>query len=351
MVKKNKKKILIVSRLKNEYTRQTQFKKFLKKNYDLLEVEFVGNFFLKNLYLLKFFFIKFDYIFIFWPTWSSIFTLYLFKIFKKKKIIYDAFTIPSEDYLDNNLKDSNKLKYFFYYKIEKAIFKISDYIITDSETHKNKIAKLYFKKKKDILSFEPSEKNINNIQYKTNEDYLEILHGGANRNAHGVENMLKLIAFAPINLKKKIRFKLLLPDYGDKLKKYSNNLGLKKIVIFKPRLNFKKYLREVLKSDVALGIFGISEKSKHVISNFMVTSCNYGKIIITNDNKTSRFYLNKNSGVFFLKGLKQKKFNLILKKILLKKNNYRYQTKKIFLSYFNEKIVYKKFVNFFSKIN
>ncbi|WP_143323392.1 hypothetical protein, partial [Candidatus Pelagibacter communis] len=59
-----KKKILVINSI--NYIRNTSINNFLKKKYDLKEVRYNGNFIIKNLKLLKIFFLKFDLIFINW---------------------------------------------------------------------------------------------------------------------------------------------------------------------------------------------------------------------------------------------------------------------------------------------
>jgi hypothetical protein len=71
-----------------------QLKKF---NYTVIYINNNKNLILRILFLIKFFFYKFDLIFISWPGWSDIFFIKILAILKKKKIIYDSLTINYED--------------------------------------------------------------------------------------------------------------------------------------------------------------------------------------------------------------------------------------------------------------
>ncbi len=151
-----KKKILVINSI--NYIRNTSINNFLKKKYDLKEVRYNGNFIIKNLKLLKIFFLKFDLIFINWNTWSSFFAIKFINLFKNKPIIYDAYTLIYEDYLDSKIKKNYSLK-FLYRNIEKIIFKNCFAIITDTILHQKKILHLTQYKKK-VLSFNVAQKNL-----------------------------------------------------------------------------------------------------------------------------------------------------------------------------------------------
>ena len=114
-----KKKILIVN--SSNYIRNFSINNYLKKKYFVKEINFFGNFFIKNLKLLKIIFCKFDLILINWNTWSSFFTIFFINLLKNKPIIYDAFTLIHEDYLDNTNK-KNIFKNKLYKIIEKLIY-------------------------------------------------------------------------------------------------------------------------------------------------------------------------------------------------------------------------------------
>ena len=151
-----KKKILIVN--SSNYIRNFSINNYLKKKYFVKEINFFGNFFIKNLKLLKIIFCKFDLILINWNTWSSFFTIFFINLFKNKPIIYDAFTLIHEDYLDNTNK-KNIFKNKLYKIIEKLIYLKSDIILTDTEIHKKSILKV-LKFKKKIYSINVSQKKL-----------------------------------------------------------------------------------------------------------------------------------------------------------------------------------------------
>ena len=73
-------------------------------------------------------------------------------------------------------------------------------------------------------------------------------------------------------------------------------------------------------SDICMGVFGNTEKAESVISNFIVTSTNLGKIIITKNTKAARIYLNKNKGIFLLKKPDHLNFQRFIKRYLSSTN-------------------------------
>ena len=346
-----KKKILLLSGKNKHYSRNKLFINILKKNYDIIEKNFDGNIFLKNISLLKILFIKYDLIFIMWPYWSSFFFTKFLNLYKNKPIICDFFTFLNEDYLDNN-KKPKKLMAFFYKKIENYILGSSDGIITDTIIHKQKIIKKKLKVSNKILTFEISEKNSKLKEQKKINTKIKIIHSSANRGMHGVRNIIKMINNLPYKLKNQILVRLILSDYGGELKRMIQKYKLDNIIHIKNRLNKNLFLKEVSSSDITLGIFGNSIKSHNVISNFIVTCCNYSKIIITKKTPVSKFYLNNTRGIFLLNSIKGNELAKILYSIkhstIFRKNNSS-RSKDIFIKYFDININSKKLHAFMEK--
>ena len=151
-----KKNILAINSI--NYVRNQTINNYLKRKNNLLEINYKGNFFYKNIKILKIIFFDFDLILINWNSWSSFFMVKLINIFKNKPIIYDAYTLIYEDYAENKIK-KNFLFDFFYRNIEKFIYSNCKILITDTVVHKKKLQKL-LKNKKEILTLNVSQRNL-----------------------------------------------------------------------------------------------------------------------------------------------------------------------------------------------
>ena len=309
-----KHKILIIS-AKNNYVRGKLFTESIKKKYSLSFVQYSGNFFLKNLKLFSILFLKYDLIFICWPLWSSIFIIKLINLFKKKPIIYDAFTLSHEDYLDN-YKTQNFIFKKFYEFIDKFVLISCDGLITDTEQHKNKILEIVKNKTKtDVI--EVCQKNYKVFNKINKNSKLNILHAGANRRCHNIPKMVNLINELPKEIKQKIIFKIVTDDYFNNYKNLIKNLNCNKYIQIINHLKFNQYLKIIKNCDLCLGTFGKSDKSNNIISNFIVTSLNFGKVVVTSDTRAAKYYLNNNKGVILLKNPQNLNFKKFLMKYLI----------------------------------
>ena len=313
------KKILIVSGKHKKYERNYLFFKILEKKYQIIEHEFEGNFFIKNFKALRLFFLKYDLILINWPYWSSFFSINFINFFKNKPIIYDFFTLIEEDYVDNHSDRINSFLRYLYLLIENYIIKNSQGLITDTEIHKKNLLRKKFKSKNQILSFEISQKNKITKKIKKKDDVLNLIHSSANRNMHRADRIIHLIKNLPFQIKKKTKLKMILKDYNGVIGNLINKYNLNDNVEILKRVKKNIFLKAVNNSDVCLGIFGNSNKSKNVISNFIVTSCNYSKMIITKNTPASKYYLKDNPSIFLINSINDNSFLKVIKKIIYTK--------------------------------
>ena len=346
-----KKNILAINSI--NYVRNKTINNYLKRKNNLLEVNYKGNFFYKNINILKTIFSDFDLILINWNSWSSFFMVKLINIFKNKPIIYDAYTLIYEDYTENKIK-KNFLFDFFYRNIEKFIYSNCKILITDTVVHKKKLQKL-LKNKKEILTLNVSQRNLLLSKKKINNSKIQLLHAGADRKLHGINKMIYLIHKLPNNLKKNIHLKIICNDY---LNDYKNQITKLKcedqIRLIKP-LSYKNYFKMIKNADICMGLFGNTEKTESVVSNFIVTSANLGKVIITKKTKAAQIYLNENMGIFLLKKPDELNFKNFIKKYLSSKkfqNKIKFKSKHVFLKNFeienNLKRFEKQLKNFFN---
>lgn len=293
-----KKKILLISSTDN-YVRNELFKKNIKKNYSVSFIYYSGNIFSKNFNLLKILFLKYDLILILWPLWSSFFIIKLINLFNKKPIIYDAFTLIYEDYLDNYNERSFFIK-LFYKNIEKFILKNCDGILTDTELHRKKILN-FIKVKKKIEVVEVSQERLKSTLKVNRSSKINLIHAGANRKCHNITKMIYLVNKLPLKLKKKIHFKIVTLDYFNKYKNLIKKLKNENNIKLFNHLKFNEYLKIIKNSDICMGTFGNSDKANNIISNFIVTSSNFGKVIITRNTQAAKYYLKNNKGIILLK--------------------------------------------------
>lgn len=347
------KKILIISGKYKNYERNYFFLDILKKKYSIINHNYDGNFLKKNFNIIKIIFLDYDIIFINWPYWSSFFMVNLINSFKRKPIIYDFFTLIHEDYLDKNFgKKKNNIFNRLYLYLEKFIASKSSGLITDTEIHKKILLSKSKKMNNQILSFEISQNKLEIIKSKRINKKLKLLHSSANRNMHGAEKIVQLVGNLPPKIKKKISIKMILKDYQGKLNLLAKKYQLKNDFRIINRIKKKNFLASVKNCDVCLGIFGNSTKSNNVISNFIVTSCNYAKTIITKRTSASSFYLKNNSDIILLNQINNKSFLKIIKKLLLlnKKIKPKKETSKnIFDEKFDIKKNSKKLIKFFDQ--
>ena len=344
-----KKKILVINSI--NYIRNTSINNFLKKEYDLKEVGYKGNFIIKNLKLLKIFFLKFDCIFINWNTWSSFFTIKFINLFKNKPIIYDAYTLIYEDYLDSRLSKNYLLK-FLYKNVEKIIFKSCYAVVTDTILHQKKILGLTQQKKK-ILTFNVAQKNLEMTNKKILNSKIQLIHAGANRKLHNISKMIHLVHRLPDNLKNKIFFTIISNDYFNEYRKLIIKLRCEKNIKIINHLKYNRYLKIINESDICMGLFGNTEKSQNIISNFIVTSANLGKVIITKNTRAAKIYLNNNNGILLLKKPEHLNFSKFIRKYTSSakfRNKLQKRSKKNFLENFEIQKNLKKLKLFLKEV-
>lgn len=337
-----KKKILAINSI--NYVRNKSLNNFLRRKNNLIELNYHGNFILKNIKILKIFFLDCDIILINWNSWSSFFLIKLINIFKNKPIIYDAYTLIYEDYSDNKIKKNNLLD-FLYKKIEKFIYSNCEVLITDTIIHKEKLKKI-LKHKKKIITLNVFQQNLSLSKKKVNNTKIKILHAGADRKLHGITKMIELINKLPNKIKEKIYFQIICNDNFNQYKNQITKLKCEKYIKLIKPIKYRYYLNMIKNADICMGLFGNTEKAKGVISNFIVTSANLGKVIITKNTKAAKTYLINNKGILLLKKPDHINFNKFIQKYV-SSINFRYKirnkSKEIFSKNFESKNNLKKF--------
>ena len=345
-----KKRILIISP-KNDYSRNILLRETLKKRYHLSIFYFQGNFFLKNFRLISIIFLKFDLILIQWPLWSSFFTINFLNFFMKKPIVYDAFTLISEDY-DDDRESKNSIVRSFYHCLEKYILRTCSALITDTKYHKSKIIKIRLNND-NVEIIEVSQKNLINTNKINTKPKINLIHSGANKKLHNITGIINLINDLPKKIKGKIKLNIVGWDYFDNHKKLIKKYNLENNISWVDRPSYKKLINLLKKSDIALGVFGNTIKTENIITNFMVSSCNLGKVIITKNTKAAKYYLGNNKGIFLLKKPTKFFFKKFLNKYINSiefRKKINGESKKVFNKNFNSLDKERKMLSFFYKI-
>ena len=158
--------------------------------------------------------------------------------------------------------------------------------------------------------------------------------------------MIYLVYKLPNKLKKKIYFQIICNDYFNDYKNQIIRLKCQEYIKLIKPLKYKNYLKMIKNADICMGLFGRTKKTESVISNFIVTSTNLGKVIITKNTKAAKIYLNKNSGILLLKKPDHINFNRFIKNYTSSikfRNKIKYKSKYVFLKNFEIKNNLKKF--------
>jgi len=306
------KTILFFGKLEN-YPRQLFFQNaFEQFGHKILYINNNKNIFLRNFLNLKLFFLKFDVIFVSWPGWSDLPFAKILSVIKKKKLIYDCFTTSQEDYLDNFSENISYIKKTIYYFIDIITLKLPDHLITDTKYHKFFISNKYNIKNISCIYISEKKTIHKKININKKQNLINIVFSGAYRNLHGIKNIID--AFKIVNLyNKNINLKLIGTDYGQKFKIMSKEMRIKNIYFYK-RLKYKDFINHIENADICLGIFGESIKAHNVISNFLMTSCRLGKIIITLNTEAAKEVFNNHPNSFLInKPIVKNLANTILK--------------------------------------
>jgi len=214
--------------------------------------------------------------------------------------------------LDNFSENISYIKKTIYYFIDIITLKLPDHLITDTKYHKFFISNKYNIKNISCIYISEKKTIHKKININKKKNLINIVFAGAYRNLHGIKNIID--AFKIVNLyNKNINLKLIGTDYGQKFKIMSKEMRIKNIYFYK-RLKYKDFINHIENADICLGIFGESIKAHNVISNFLMTSCRLGKIIITLNTEAAKEVFNNHPNSFLInKPIVKNLANTILK--------------------------------------
>lgn len=271
---------------------------FLFNQKHMFTLSFFRNFINRNIYLIKKYlksnYHDIDCVYIGYPGHESIYFAYFLRILslklfnRKIPIIFNPYT----SLIDSVTMDYRKLKKKsflakFYYLIEWIAFHLSDFIISQSNMEKYRFCQLFHINPKKIFRI---FLGVNEVlfypqKYKGFKDKFVIGFNGNYIPLHGIEYIIKS-AKRIEQYTKDIIFEIV---GGTKPEIYENKKIVKKLGIatikFIPHIPINKISQTIAKSDIQLGVFGSTPKTKRVIPNKVYTALAMRKPIITANTK------------------------------------------------------------------
>lgn len=224
-------------------------------------------------------FLDYDILFVPFPSYYDVPMAWLLSKIKNKPIIFDFFISKYITLiLDHKCASPSSLKAELLKTYDRIPNHLADLVISDTKAHIN-----LFKEKISIRQNKmhplPVGSTAVPIPPSGANKKFTILFYGSFLPLHGIEHILKAAKILENN--QDIVFKII--GSGPTMKKnedLSKKLALKNIALAN-NLSYKNLLKEIASSDLCLGIFGDTEKSKVVIPNKIFDGLAMGKAIIT----------------------------------------------------------------------
>ena len=178
-------------------------------------------------------------------------------------------------------------------KNESNLFNKSDFLIADTEAHKEFFIKEFNIPEKKIFVINVSaEENIFFPSKKIIPSSQEILFYGSFLELHGVN---VIIDAAKLLINKPIKWTLIGNFNNSKFNDYPSNISLE------PTVSIEKLAEKIRKASILLGIFSASDKANNVIPNKVFQSLACGKPIITRfADAYPKPLSKKNMGIYFI---------------------------------------------------
>ncbi|MEA2112505.1 MAG: glycosyltransferase [Patescibacteria group bacterium] len=217
----------------------------------------------------------YDVLFVAFPGWHS---AVLAKFLTRKSIIFDAFvSIYDSTVFDrkNTKKGSLKAKYFWF--MDKLSCKLADKVILDTNEHiKYFVEEFGLKKEKFTRIFVGSSAENFSFSRKINSNKFSIIFYGFLIPLQGIKYILG--AAEKLQSDKNIQFNIV----GSKIKRNYKNKNFSNIN-FIDDVSYTELLELISQSDICLGIFGNTEKTRRVIPNKVFDAVALKKPLITAD--------------------------------------------------------------------
>jgi glycosyltransferase involved in cell wall biosynthesis len=202
----------------------------------------------------------------------------------RKIFIWDAFYSLYDSWIfDRKLVDKYSLKAAYYWLMDWLCCKLADKILLDTEEHiKYFIVTFRISKKKFLKIFVGTDDNIfyPREEIEINRDYFLVNFHGKFIPLQGIEYIIKA---AKILEKENIKFIIIGSGQEyEKIKIIANDLNLKNID-WHNKVDYSELPDFIASTDICLGIFGNTDKTKRVIPNKVYEAASMAKPIITGD--------------------------------------------------------------------
>lgn len=235
------------------------------------------------------------------------------KIFKKK-VFFDIFASTYETYiLDRQVVKKNSFRAKFFYLLDWLSLHLSDYVIVDTNAHKDFYNKLFgIRGEKQIVVYVGSD-NTYFYPRKLQEE-TDVLFYGSYQPLQGAEFIIEAASKIPT-----AKFRLI----GDgqqkqQVEKLAKKLDLKNIEFLK-WMPLKDLAEQINKAKIVLGIFGKEIKAQIVIPNKVYDAIASQKAVITADTKAAREILSDHKNALLIQSANADKLAVAVKQLL--KNN------------------------------
>ncbi len=247
---------------------------------------------------------KYDYILVLKEGQRFSFLLFLYKLFFKSQIIFDAFISFYDTYVfDRKIVKRGSVKSIYLYFLDWLSCRVADILIFDTVEHQKYFNKTFrFKNKKEIILPVPIDLAlIEKIAPKKREaryqDKFIVFFYGYYIPLQGVEYIVE----AANLLKKEKNIFFFLLGSGQTRKKIeekykenpSNNLR------FLNRVDYEELISYIKMADLNLGIFGNTNKAKRVIPNKVLEAMGVGKLVLSGRNKAMEKYFKDREDILY----------------------------------------------------
>ena len=242
--------------------------------------------------------------------YPGIFAVLLAKIFKNVPILFDPFiSIYESNMSDYKTLKPNSIITKIYFYIEKIAFKSANIIISDTNMHALLFKRLFHLKKPiyrvivgmDSSLLELSSNNDLVDTKKTSENKFIVSFIGNYIPLHGIEHIIKSSEYLGV-YSDKIEYEIIggKPEQQAPFKDYCHRKNIKNVKFIDP-MPLKDLPKYIYHSQIQLGIFGTTPKSKRVIPTKAYVAIAAKKALITSDTPAIHELFEHKNNVFLCK--------------------------------------------------
>jgi glycosyltransferase involved in cell wall biosynthesis len=222
----------------------------------------------------------------------DIFLARILNLFKKKPVILDAFiSIYDTIVMDRSIVSLGSIRARLLWWLDRTACRFADLILLDTSEHINYFVKEFGLPRENFLRlFVGGDEVANEKSYKVQvssskgrkDSTFNVLYFGTYIPLHGMEYIIK--AAKRLEDEEDICFTLIgTGQLLEETKRLASDLSCKYIEFIDRWVSSTELVSYISKSDVCLGIFGITEKTSRVIPCKVYDCMAFGKAIITAD--------------------------------------------------------------------